>query len=141
MTTVPWGATRPDGHGVYRHGDQLFDFFLEYDRGTSGVRPLVRKLNAYYEYLETDRFRRDYTCFPVVLVVATSNAAEARFAKATRVASVGRYARLPLLLTTVWRIYNDSANHDGLLGPIWREPDASFDERRRWIEDAPVAGV
>ena len=103
--------------------------------------PSLRKLNAYYDYLETGRFRRDYPCFPVVLVVATSNTAEARFAKAARAASVGRYARLPLLLTTVWRIYNDPANHDGLLGPIWREPDAPFDQRRRWIEDAPVAGV
>jgi hypothetical protein len=54
------GRMRPDGHGVYRRGDQLHYFFLEYDRGTSGLRPLARKLNAYYEYLETGRFRRDY---------------------------------------------------------------------------------
>jgi hypothetical protein len=132
---------RPDGHGVYRRADDEFHFFLEYDRGTSGVRPLVRKLNAYYEYLETGRFQRDYPCFPVVLVVATSNAAESRFARAVRAASVGRYAYLPLLLTTEWRIHDDPANHDGLLGPIWRESDAPFDQRRRWIEDTPVAGV
>jgi len=135
------GRMRPDGHAVYRRADDEFHFFLEYDRGTSGVRPLVRKLNAYYDYLETGRFRRDYPCFPVVLVVATSNVAEARFARAARAASVGRYAHLPLLLTTVWRIYDDPANHDGLLGLIWREPDAPFDQRRRWMEDAPVAGV
>jgi hypothetical protein len=135
------GRMRPDGHGVYRRGDQHFHFFLEYDRGTSGVRPLVRKLNAYYDYLETGRFRRDYPCFPIVLVVATSNPAETRFAKAARAASVGRYARLPLLLTTLWRIHDDPANSDGLLGPIWREPDAPFEQRRHWIEDTPVAGV
>jgi hypothetical protein len=131
------GRVRPDGHGVYRRGDQQCHFFLEYDRGTSGVHPLVRKVNAYYDYLETGRFGRDYPCFPVVLLVATSNAAEARFAKAARAASVGRYARLPLLLTTMWRIYDDPANCDGLLGPIWREPDAPFDQRRHWIEAAP----
>jgi hypothetical protein len=132
------GQVRPDGHGVYRGGDQLFHFFLEYDRGTTGVRPLVRKLNAYYEYLETGRFRRDYPYFPIVLVVTTSNAADRRFAKAARAASVGRYTRLPLLLTATWRIFDDPNNQEGLLGPIWREPDAPFDQRRRWIENTPA---
>lgn len=132
------GRVRPDGHGVYRRGDQLLHFFLEYDRGTSGARPLARKLNAYYEYLETGRFRRDYRCFPAVLVVTTSNAAERRFARAARAASVGRYKRLPLLVTATWRIFDDPGNQDGLLGPIWREPDAPFDQRRRWIESTPA---
>jgi hypothetical protein len=134
------GRVRPDGHGVYRRGDQLFHFFLEYDRGTSGSRPLVRKLNAYYEHLETGRFRRDYPCFPTVLVVATNNAAEGRFARAAQVAWVGRYTRLPLLLTATWRIFDDPANQDGLLGPIWREPDAPFERRRTWLEDTPRQG-
>jgi hypothetical protein len=132
------GRVRPDGHGVFRRGNQSCHFFLEYDRGTSGVRPLVRKLNAYYEYLETGRFSRDYPCFPAVLVVTTSNAAERRFAKAARAASVGRYTRLPLLLTATWRIFDDPINQEGLLGPIWREPDAPFDRRRRWIEHNPT---
>jgi len=131
------GRVRPDGRGVYRRGGQLFYFFLEYDRGTSGIRPLLRKLNAYFEYLETGRFRQDYPCFPIVLVVTTSNAAEARFARAAWAASVGRYTRLPLLLTATWRIFDDPTNQDGLLGTIWREPDAPFHQRRRWLEDAP----
>lgn len=76
-----------------------------------------------------------------MLVVTTSNAAEARFTKAARAASVGRYTHLPLLLTTAWRIYNDPANHDGLLGPICREADTPLDQRRRWIEDATVAAM
>ena len=70
----------------------------------------MRKLNAYYEYLETGRFRRDDPCFPAVLVVTTSNAAEGRFARAAQVDSVGRYTRLPLLLTATWRIFNDPTN-------------------------------
>jgi DNA-binding MarR family transcriptional regulator len=130
------GTMRPDGHGLYRRAGELFHFFLEYDRGTSGVRNLMRKLNAYYNYLETERFRRDYPVFPVILVVTTSNAAEARFARAARAASVGRFSHLPLLLTSAWRIFQDPANGDGLLGPIWREADAPFDHRRRWLKDA-----
>ena len=85
------------------------------------------------EYLETGRFHRDYPCFPIVLAVTTSNAAEQRFAMAAQVASVGWYTRLPLLLTATWRIFDDPANKDGLLGPIWREPDAPFDQRRTWL--------
>ena len=30
---------------------------------------------------------------------------------------------------------DDPTNEDGLLGTIWREPDAHFDQRRRWVED------
>jgi hypothetical protein len=129
------GRVRPDGYGAYRRSDRRHHFFLEYDRGTSGIRSLVRKLNAYFEYLETGRFKRDYAWFPDILVVTTSNAAEARFARAARAASVGRYVQLPILLTTEWRIFHDPANQEGLLGRIWREPDAPFDRRRRWIVD------
>ena len=42
---------------------------------------------------------QDYPCFPIMIVVTASGVAEPRFAKAARAASVGRYARLPLLLT------------------------------------------
>jgi Replication-relaxation len=135
------GRMRPDGYGVYRRGRSVYRFFLEYDRGTSGIRNLLRKLNAYYDYLETGRFRRDYPRFPDVLVVATSNAAEARFARAIRIASVGRFVPLPVLLTTEWRIFHDPANREGLLGPIWREPDAPFDRRRRWFVDETLTPV
>jgi hypothetical protein len=51
---------------------------------------------------------------------------------------VGRFVPLHLLLTSTWRIFDDPANHDGLLGPIWRERDAPFDQRRSWLEDAPA---
>lgn len=127
------GRVRPDGYGIYQHAGTVCHFFLEYDRGTSGVHGLLRKLHAYYDYLETGRFQRDFQRFPDILVVTTSNAAEARFARAARLASIGRLARLPLLLTTEWRNVDDPANRDGLLGAVWRGPDDSFDQRRRWL--------
>jgi hypothetical protein len=41
---------------------------------------------------------------------------------------------LPLLLTAKWRI-DDRGNPDGSLGPVWREPDRDFDDRRLWLPD------
>jgi|GEM_PF-1143620 len=125
------GHLRPDGYGLYRHAGQLYGFFLEYDRGTMSARDHLAKFAAYYDYLASRRFERDYQGFPTVLVVAPDNSAEERIARAVRAAAVGRGETLPLLLTSEWRLAH-TRNPYGLLGPVWREPDAAFRDRRRW---------
>lgn len=122
---------RPDGYGLYRHAGQLYGFFLEYDRGTMGIQDYLEKFAAYYEFLGTRSFERDYEGFPTILVVTIDNATEERIGRAARVAAVGRGVKLPLLLTCQWRIDHDRNPH-GLLGPIWREPDEAFGVRRYW---------
>ncbi len=122
------GALRPDWYAVVDHGQTSFGFFLEYDRGTESARDYRRKFAAYYAYLFTRRFERDYEDFPMVLVVTADNAAERRIADAAERAAVGREQRLPLLLTSEWRV-RDKTNLYGLLGPIWREPSKAFDVR------------
>jgi hypothetical protein len=129
---VARGRFRPDGYVRYEHADRLCGFLFEYDRGTMSRRGYLKKLAAYYDYLITGRYQADYIGFPTVLVVTTSNAAEARFAEAARAAAIGRPVVLPLLLTCTWRI-EDARNPYGLLGPIWREPTAAFTERRPWL--------
>lgn len=127
---------RPDGYGMLRCGGRRCGFFLEYDRGTMRGRDYREKWAAYYEYRDSRRFERDYDGFPTVLVVTTENAAEERIARAARAAAVGRWPALRLLLTCEWRIH-DPLNPNGLLGPIWREPDAEFRERRLWPATQP----
>ncbi|MCX6023379.1 MAG: replication-relaxation family protein [Chloroflexi bacterium] len=122
---------RPDGYGVYRHAGQLYGFFLEYDRATMNVRDYLEKFSAYYDYLVGGRFQEDYDGFPTILMVTRDHAAEERIATAARLAAVGRGGTLPLLLTCEWRI-TDGRNPPGLLGAIWREPDAAFSVRRHW---------
>jgi hypothetical protein len=122
---------RPDGYGIYRHRGHLYGFFLEYDRGTMSTRDYRRKFAAYYDYWTSGRFARDYDGFPTILVVTIDSVAEERIASAARTASVGHAGTPPVLLTCRWRI-DDPRNADGLLGPIWREPDADFRVRRRW---------
>jgi len=126
------GRVRPDGYGLYRNEDCLYGFFLEFDRGTMGAHDYVAKLNAYADYLTSGRFARDYVGFPTVLVVAADNAAEERFARAARLAAIGRPSQLPILLTTMSRVENPSNSLD-LLGQIWRSPMVRS-QRRRWIE-------
>lgn len=125
------GHLRPDGYGLYRHVGQLYGFFLEYDRGTMSARDYLAKFAAYYEYLASGRFERDYRGFPTVLVVTSDNTAEERVARAVCAAAVGRGQALPLLLTCEWRL-TDPRNPYGILGPVWREPDAAFHDRRFW---------
>jgi DNA-binding Lrp family transcriptional regulator len=123
---------RPDGYGVYRHGTRYDGFFLEYDRGTMNARDYFKKFGAYYRYGVTHRFERDFNSYPTILVVTSDNAAEERIARVARAAAVGQLGKLPLLLTCQWRI-DDVGNPDGLLGPIWREPDWDFNDRRCWL--------
>ena len=126
------GPVRPDGYGLYRHAEQRYGFFLEYDRGTMSARDYREKFAAYYAYWASGRFERDYDGFPTILVVTDLPAAEERIARAARAVAVGRPAPLPLLLTCRWRL-EDERNPQGLLGPIWREPDGAFGARRPWL--------
>jgi hypothetical protein len=129
---------RPDAYGMIRRHGEIFGFFLEFDRGTMSARGYRSKWSGYYHYHESRAFDRDYDGFPTILVVTSDNAAEERIARSARAASIGRATPLPLLLTCDWRIKHDPSNPDGLLGPIWREPDSAFDERRRWPDSSPT---
>jgi len=122
---------RPDGYGVYRRGARYQGFFLEYDRGTMNARDYFKKFGAYYRYGVSSRFERDYNSYPTVLVVTSDNAAEERIARVVRAAAVGQQGKLPLLLTCQWRV-DDPLNSHGLVGPIWRGPEAKFNERGSW---------
>ncbi|MDQ6672316.1 MAG: replication-relaxation family protein [Chloroflexota bacterium] len=114
------GRFRPDGYGCYRRAGSRFGFFLEFDRGTEKPREYAAKLAAYYRYRDSSQSKRDYDGFPVLLVVTTSDVAEARFAYEAYLAQQRR-AATPLLvfLTTVRRI---QAHADGVLGPVWGNP-------------------
>lgn len=123
---------RPDGYGVYRRHGVPHGFFLELDRGTMNARDYFKKFAAYYQYGMSGRFHRDYCGYPTILFVAASNAGEERVARVARAAAIGRPGKLPLLLTSQWRV--DEVNHGlELLGPIWREPQAGLKQRCHWL--------
>ncbi len=127
------GHFRPDGYGLYRHRGALYGFFLEFDRATMGTLDYLEKFASYYHYIAGGRFERDYERFPTILVVTTEYGTERRIASAARAASIGWGAQLPVLLTTTKLIEQEP---NGLLGPIWREPESP--DRRLWLRSEAV---
>lgn len=129
---------RPDGYGIYRRHGVSHGFFLELDRGTMNARDYFKKFGAYYRYAVSGRFRKDYRGYPTILLVTANNASEERIARVARAVAIGQPGRLPLLLTSRWRI-NDLGNRDDLLAPIWRQPVVDPDHRRPWLP--PLKGT
>lgn len=123
---------RPDGYGMYRVGTKVCGFFLEFDRGTMRRHGYLDKFDEYYDYAISRRYERDYNGYPTVLFVTVNNRTEEKIAEMARVAARRYGFPLPILLACLWRI-DDPNNPDGLLGRIWREPHADFDDRRCWI--------
>jgi len=118
------GRFRPDGYGCHQRGPWRFGFFLEYDRGTEKPAQYAAKLTTYYRYRNSGAYKRDYQSFPTLLVVTTSELAEARFAHQAYLAQQ-RHSAAPLsvFLTTTNHI---QACREGVLGPIWRSPAAPW---------------
>ena len=126
------GHVRPDGYGIYRHHGHLYGFFLEYDRNTMAFRDCCAKFGAYFDYLASGRYARDYDGFPTILVVTRDSDAEERIAFAARAVSVGREEILPLLVTCRWRI-DERSNREGFLGRIWRTQRGAGERHRPWF--------
>jgi hypothetical protein len=107
-----------------RRGPWRFGFFLEYDRGTERPSQHAAKLATYYRYRDAGASTREYQSFPMLLVVTTSEEAEARFAHQAYLARQ-RHGGRPLLvyLTTSRRV---EACPDGALGAIWRSAAAPW---------------
>ncbi|MGY2091741.1 replication-relaxation family protein [Nocardia gipuzkoensis] len=63
-----WGdLARPDAHGRYTHGQNLLDFFLEYDLGTTSLPRVAAKLHGFAELARTTG-----VIVPVLLWVPTT---------------------------------------------------------------------
>jgi hypothetical protein len=109
---------KPDGYGCYRRGNQRFGFLLEFDRGTERATQYNAKLASYSIYYASAQAARDYTGFPQVLFVTTSDAAEERIAAALeRAIARNGDPGFRVLTTTRSRV-----ECFGMLGAIWRLP-------------------
>jgi hypothetical protein len=116
-----WQTLRPDAYGRYRVGRQVLAFFLEIDRGTSGLRALESKFAGYCAYRDSGLYARDPAhgalAFPVILVVTTGEERLRHILESVRAVAAEHLTR-PL---AVWvATAADLAAH-GPLGRIWRE--------------------
>ena len=127
----------PDGYGEYTRGGRRWAFWLELDRGHERAEAWLAKLGRYHALRESERTVRDFDEFPVILVITTTETAEAMIADAARRAAAGRGSSLPVLLTTRERA---AAAPAGLLSAVWRGVDGDGRDRRFWqVAEAPGA--
>jgi len=109
-------ALVPDSGGVYRIGQELYEFFLEIDRGTMSRRKLARKFDCYYDFRQTGEYLYGGARLPQLLVVVPDEGrahvirkvilARARLARAT-----------PL---DAWIAVQDTLDARGPAAPVWR---------------------
>lgn len=74
-----WHVIRPDGAGEWRVEHQRVRFWLEWDRGTMGLRDLCAKFAAYARYLQSGEWQVDRDePLPELLIVTSDVAQETR---------------------------------------------------------------
>jgi len=122
------GAVQPDARvRVAWHG-AIYEAILEYDRGTEWRERWLTKARAWAGALVGNQW---YPAVPAIWVVAEGEAAERRIARLLGEAGRAWGLPLPVLLTTVTRLAEDS---DGPLGAVWCGlGDAPGDERLYWL--------
>lgn len=123
---------QPDAFAAVQTGGRQMRFWLEWDRGTMGVRDLERKCATYAAYLSSREWARGGISPPVLLYVAPEIAQERRFQRCVR-ALLTHLPGLRLYTTTTSFIATR-----GVLEAIW-QPVALHDPPLRPESPARVA--
>ncbi|MGH2506076.1 MAG: replication-relaxation family protein [Ktedonobacteraceae bacterium] len=116
---------KPDALACVQLGARTMRFWLEWDRGTMGVRDLEQKCATYAAYLSSREWARMGSSPPAMVYIAPEIAQERRFVK-TASALLAHLPELHLYTTTASLIALR-----GVLAPIWQQalghvPAASF---------------
>jgi len=117
-------GVHPDGHGLWRDGDRVVGFFLEYDTGSENLPRLVEKLAA-YERLA----RGGGPTYPVLFCLHSSERERHLHAALGEVAS-----RCPIATTV--RANGANGALDGPAGAVWALVGHDPQQRRR-LGDLP----
>jgi hypothetical protein len=115
-----WHNLRPDAIAEYLAGEKRVRFWLEWDRGTIGMRDLVAKLRSYEHYVASREWFKQEAALPMLLVVTPDPGQERRFGRAVTATLTDRCG--PITRTTTLT----RACEHGYLGPIWSQelPDS-----------------
>jgi hypothetical protein len=109
-------ALVPDSGGVYRIGQDAYEFFLEIDRGTMSRKKLARKFDCYYTYRQTGEYLHGGTRLPRLLVIVPD---EGR-AHLVRKVILERAKLAGLTPLDAWIAVQDTLNTCGPAAPVWR---------------------
>lgn len=105
---------KPDALACVQFGDRTIRFWLEWDRGTMGVRDLEHKCATYAAYLTSRAWTTIGTVLPALVYIAPEIAQERRFVK-TATALLAHLPALHIYTTTVSFLAQHSA-----LEPVWQ---------------------
>lgn len=123
-----WRNFRPDGAGEYLAGGvggRRIPFWLEWDRGTMGLRDLREKFVSYAEYVASHEWMHDASpVLPRLLVVTSNGAQQVRVAKALAT-TLSTVHTLAIFVTT-----SEQAMSSGPLSDIWRP----------WLHERAILG-
>jgi hypothetical protein len=135
-----WQVIRPDGAGECQIDGWRTLFWLEWDRGTMGLRDLRAKFTAYARYVSAQEWRAEgLTALPLLLVVTSSEEQEALIEQALRATFPPTWPCAVYVTIESWLL----APRQGPLAPIWRP----FGDRRTPLEHVispltcPLRGV
>ncbi len=109
-------ALIPDSGGVYRIGRELYEFFLEVDRGTMSPARLRRKFDAYYAYRQTGEYLRGGTRLPRLLVIVPDEG-RAHLVRQIVLERARMAGGVPL---DAWIAVQETLTARGPAAPVWR---------------------
>jgi hypothetical protein len=113
-----WRNFRPDGIGEYLvggTGGRRISFWLEWDRGTMGLRDLQAKFMSYVEYVLSREWMRNGTgALPRLLIVTSDGAQQSRVVEALE-STLSAVHALAIFVTT-----SAQAVSSAPLSDIWR---------------------
>ncbi len=113
-------SVQPDAFGILRRGDEMWPFFLEWER--RAVRPvtMAARLAPYLRYYASRRPTDDHGAQPVVLVVFEDELAASHFLRVAHREMKRTRAKVP-----VWAAHKGLLESSGPLGRAWLAEGAS----------------
>ena len=111
-------SVQPDAFGILRRGDDVWPFFLEWER--RAVRPvtMAARLAPYLRYYASRRPTDDHGAQPQVLVVFDDELAATHFLRVARVEMGRAKVEVPL-----WVSHRQLLEREGVLGASWISRD------------------
>ena len=107
-------SVHPDAFGVLRRGDDVWPFFLEWERRAVRPATMVARIAPYLRYYATHRPTDDHGHQPLVLVVFDDAIALTHFLKVAAREMARARVRVPLLAS-----HRELLAGVGPLGPAW----------------------
>ena len=110
-------ALRPDGYGVYRVGERVYPFLLEWDRGTAVLSKYRQKFALYADYYAGLVRQSNRIAVPALWVVTVNEGRVEAIFNASQSLKRRIGFDLPIMVTTVQRL-----EMKGVTGSVWSTP-------------------